>query len=231
MEARLVAFVGVLRRNGIRVSTAETLDALRATDVAGLTDRTTFKNALRAAMVKRNADLATFDTLFDSYFSGISDLVGESGSGGTPPGEMTEEQMRALMENLENLLGKMDENEISELTRALMMQDRGALEQMLRELMEAGKLPNVQTNYVPPGMTRELMEMAGAGDLGADIESLMNAAEQSGIGEAEREQLRDYMAQRAKDLAEMLKGLLKLDRDQAERGEEREKEHDRLLEK
>ncbi|MFT5042436.1 MAG: hypothetical protein ACI8TX_003423, partial [Hyphomicrobiaceae bacterium] len=141
------------------------------------------------------------------------------------------EQMRALMENLENLLGKMDENEISELTRALMMQDRGALEQMLRELMEAGKLPNVQTNYVPPGMTRELMEMAGAGDLGADIESLMNAAEQSGIGEAEREQLRDYMAQRAKDLAEMLKGLLKLDRDQAERGEEREKEHDRLLEK
>jgi uncharacterized protein with von Willebrand factor type A (vWA) domain len=231
MEARLVEFVGVLRRNGIRVSTAETLDALRVTDLAGLTDRTTFKNALRAAMVKRNADLETYDGLFDAYFSGLSNLVSASAQAGQGGGTLSEEELRALLESLEDLLRSMEEGEISELTRALMMQDRGALEQMLREMMEAGKLPNVQTNYVPPGVTRDLMEMAGASGLGEEIDKLLEAAAEAGMGDAEREQLRDYMAQRAKDLAEMLKGLLKLDREQSERSEEREKDRDRLLEK
>lgn len=231
MEARLVDFVGVLRRNGIRVSTAETLDGLRVADLAGLSDRETFKSALRAAMVKRNADLETYDGLFEAYFSGLSNLVNESGTGGQPSGEMTEEQMRALLESMEDLLAGMSPEEVSDLTRALMMQDRGALEQMLRELMEAGKLPNIQTNYVPPGVTRDLMEMAGAGELDAEMDALMEAARAAGMGEGDQEELRKYMSERAKDLAEMLKGLLKIDREQSERTEERKKDRDKLEEK
>ncbi len=53
MEDKLVEFANLLRQNGVRVSLAETLDAVRASDVTGLAERDLFRSALRATMVKR----------------------------------------------------------------------------------------------------------------------------------------------------------------------------------
>lgn len=233
METRLIEFIGVLRRNGIRVSTAETLDALRVTALSGLGDRDTFKAALRASMVKRNADLPSYNELFESYFSGLGSLVSENSSnspGTIADSHMSEEEMQNLLEQIAKLLDEMDPGP-SELTRALLLQDRNALEQILRELMESGKMPNVSTTYVPPGANREMMEGLGAGQFSEELEGLIGQAGQRGLPDADMDQLRAYLKQRTKDLNEMLKGLLKLDRDQSEQGEEREKERDRLLEK
>ena len=57
MEVRIIEFAGILRRSGIRVSTAETLEALQGAHALGLRDRATFKNVLRAMMVKRTPDI------------------------------------------------------------------------------------------------------------------------------------------------------------------------------
>ncbi len=230
MDERIIEFAGILRRNGIRVSTAETLDALRAGHVSGLGDRATFKSSLRAAMVKRNTDLEVYDQLFDTYFSGIGQLA-KAGQGQAPGGELSEIEMRDLMAQLAQLLENMDAADISELARALLMQDTGALEQILRELMESGQLPELKTNYVPPGMARQMADALGANSLPEELNRLAEAAAQAGMAEDQLERLREYMDKRARDLEEMLKGLLKLDKDQAERREEREKERERLLEK
>jgi uncharacterized protein with von Willebrand factor type A (vWA) domain len=230
MEVRLIEFVGVLRRNGIRVSTAETLDALRVADLSGLSDRETFKSALRAAMVKRNADLPSYDELFDSYFTGLGDLVSNNATEQLADSHMTEEEMQSFLEKLSQMMDEMDPG-VSDLTRALLMQDRNALEQILRELMESGKMPSVSTTYVPPGATREMMEGMGAGQFSEELDGLAGKAGEKGLPDAEMERLREYLKQRGKDLNEMLKGLLKMDRDQSEQGEQHEKERDRLLEK
>ena len=52
MEEKLVEFANLLRQNGIRVSLAETLDAVAATDVTGLGERELFRAALRSTMIK-----------------------------------------------------------------------------------------------------------------------------------------------------------------------------------
>src|SRR5229473_602920 len=71
MQDKLVEFANLLRQNGVRVSLAETLDAIRASDVTGLGERDLFRAALRTTMVKRASELPVFEELFDVYFTGL----------------------------------------------------------------------------------------------------------------------------------------------------------------
>ena len=228
MDRRLIEFAALLRRNGIRVSTAETLDAFQAIDLSGVVDRGTFRSALGATMIKRTPDLETFYELFDRYFSGIGDLVREAGQAGA--GAMSDEDMADLLERLQSLLDGLDPG-ASDLAQALMMQDSGALEKALRELMESGQLPNMQGNYVPTGMTEQLLQMVGAGGLQDEMARLRQAAQESGMSEEDMDRLGEYMDQRGKDLADMLKSLLRLEHEQTDRKEDREQERERLLDK
>lgn len=64
----LVEFIHVLRRQGIRVSVAETRDALDALSQVDLMDRDQVKIALSATLVKNYHDRKVFDKAFDSFF-------------------------------------------------------------------------------------------------------------------------------------------------------------------
>jgi uncharacterized protein with von Willebrand factor type A (vWA) domain len=231
MEDRIVEFAGLLRRNGIRVSTAETLDALRAVGTTGLERRSTFKISLRTAMVKRSSDVPVYDELFEAFFSGVGDVV-RANNASTAAGQslMSEDDMRELLEKLREMLENTN-LDISELAKALALQDSGEMERILRELMESGKLPRTETNYVPPGANRQMMQMLGAADIPQEFERLLDFAQQQGENEADLEKMRRYLDRRRKELEDMLKGLLKLDKDQQHRAEERQKDRDRLLEK
>lgn len=72
MDARIVEFAEVLRQNGVRVSTSEVQDALRATSEVGLKDRNLFRSVLRTTLVKRELDVDTFNRAFEFYFSGAA---------------------------------------------------------------------------------------------------------------------------------------------------------------
>jgi uncharacterized protein with von Willebrand factor type A (vWA) domain len=61
MEERIIEFTGVLRRNGIRVSLSENMDAFRALELIGIRDPLLFRNALRTTLVKSDGDLKPFD--------------------------------------------------------------------------------------------------------------------------------------------------------------------------
>jgi uncharacterized protein len=231
MEDRIVEFAGLLRRNGIRVSTAETLDALRAVGTTGIEKRSTFKISLRTAMVKRSSDVPVYDELFDVFFSGVGDVV-RANNASTAAGQalMSEEELRELLEKLREMLENTN-LDISELAKALALQDAGEMERILRELMESGQLPRTETNYVPPGANRQMMQMLGAADIPQEFERILDFAQQQGEQEADLEKLRRYLDRRRKELEDMLKGLLKLDKDQQHRAEERQKDRDKLLEK
>ncbi len=78
MEDRIVEFATVLRRNGVRVSLAENMDAFRALQLVGVVDPLLFRNALRTTLVKRSVDLKPFEELFDFYFFGIGQPIAAS---------------------------------------------------------------------------------------------------------------------------------------------------------
>lgn len=132
MEDRIVEFANVLRRNGVRVSLSENMDAFRALQVVGLVDPLLFRNALRTTLVKRSVDLQPFEELFDFFFLGIGQAIDAADRRIMEELALAPEQFQQLLEQVERLL-KETEGDLSPLTRALLTGDRGELERLLRE--------------------------------------------------------------------------------------------------
>ena len=65
MTPRLVAFIRLLRAQGLPLSVAESLDALHSVSCVGLQDRELLRLTLRTVLVKSHQDFATFDILFE----------------------------------------------------------------------------------------------------------------------------------------------------------------------
>jgi uncharacterized protein with von Willebrand factor type A (vWA) domain len=65
---KMLEFLRLCRKNGVRVSTAEALDAVRAVEIVGLEDPHALRGALMATLCKRTADEESFGELFDLYF-------------------------------------------------------------------------------------------------------------------------------------------------------------------
>lgn len=68
MLDKLREFVQLLRKNGVRTSTAELLDAVHAIELVGFDDPTAVRAALETSLVKRVEDQAPFSDLFDLFF-------------------------------------------------------------------------------------------------------------------------------------------------------------------
>jgi uncharacterized protein with von Willebrand factor type A (vWA) domain len=67
MRERLLSFIDALRQSGVRVSVAESLDAMNAVAAAGLA-RSPMREALAATLVKDEDDRAIFDQTFERLF-------------------------------------------------------------------------------------------------------------------------------------------------------------------
>ena len=69
MDQLLTQFIGALRNADIRISTAETLDALSTVELVGYSDRRLLKDSLALVLPKTLDEKAAFDTCFDAFFS------------------------------------------------------------------------------------------------------------------------------------------------------------------
>ena len=69
MERIIVNFVTELRKNGIRVSPSESLDAVQALALCGVEGRRLTRQLLRLTLVKNVNDIPVFNEVFNSFFS------------------------------------------------------------------------------------------------------------------------------------------------------------------
>ncbi len=76
MDAPINRFICLLRKNGIRISPSESIDALQALLQVTLADRETVRTALRTTLVKDMHDIPVFEELFRLFFT----LPGSGGS-------------------------------------------------------------------------------------------------------------------------------------------------------
>jgi uncharacterized protein with von Willebrand factor type A (vWA) domain len=82
VEASIHRFVRLLRIRGLRVSVSEAVDAMRGAAQPGvLADKAVLKEALRVALVKDRRDEATYDDVFDLFFSLVKVGAAETGHG------------------------------------------------------------------------------------------------------------------------------------------------------
>ncbi|MGA9721716.1 MAG: hypothetical protein WBQ86_04625, partial [Candidatus Binatus sp.] len=68
LRDQLVNFIAALREAGVRISVAESMDAMNAVAAAGL-ERAWMHEALAAALIKDEADRAIFDESFNRFFA------------------------------------------------------------------------------------------------------------------------------------------------------------------
>ncbi|MEX2326676.1 MAG: hypothetical protein WD558_03005, partial [Pseudomonadales bacterium] len=69
MDRTLVDFVKALRTAEVKVSPAETLDAMHAMNIVGYEDREFLKNSLGLVLAKNPEEKETFDSCFDRFFT------------------------------------------------------------------------------------------------------------------------------------------------------------------
>ena len=118
MEEKLVEFANLLRQNGVRVSLAETLDAISASEVTGLGERDLFRAALRATMIKRASELPVFEELFDVYFSGLGEIIKGASKAVQDALSMSDKDFQQFLDDMEDML-KQHGQELSDLTEQL----------------------------------------------------------------------------------------------------------------
>jgi uncharacterized protein with von Willebrand factor type A (vWA) domain len=68
LREQLVRFIAALRTAGVRISVAESIDAMNAVAAAGI-ERARMQEALAAALIKDEADRAIFDESFSRFFA------------------------------------------------------------------------------------------------------------------------------------------------------------------
>ena len=76
MDQRIVDFIAALRAYGVRISLAESEDAMHAIEQMGIADREAFRISLKATLVKEASDGDAFENLFPLYFgSGMPPMM------------------------------------------------------------------------------------------------------------------------------------------------------------
>jgi uncharacterized protein with von Willebrand factor type A (vWA) domain len=216
MEARVIEFANVLRRNGIRVSLSENMDAFRALAVIGIGNPLLFRSALRATLVKRASDLKPFEELFDYFFLGIGQALDALDRKIMQDLGLSPEEFQQMLEQIQKLVKEM-EGDLSELTKALLQNNRGELERLLREAvereMEGGAVES--TRHTP--YTRMMMRLQ-LDRVQSEIERFKSMLQMLGEAGEDLKNVLRYLDERMRDLNRLLRELIQ--QDQRKRGVE-----------
>ena len=191
-------FLQVARRAGLRISAAEGIDAARAVDLIGFSDRTMLKDTLALVLAKTADEKALYDETFELYFMRDEFARGQSAkavsvpaAGGVPSHTPDEPNAARYMEpSLSELLERDDRAALAT-----------ALEVAAREVgIEKIRLLTQKNLY-----TRLILERMGL----REIEAALAALRSRGTPEDDA---------RAQDLAERIERLWDSVRDFVERG-------------
>jgi uncharacterized protein with von Willebrand factor type A (vWA) domain len=117
-------FIAALRRSGVRVSVAETIDALQAAELSGYEDRGLLKDFLSVSLAKSMEEKETFDVCFNLFFS-VDDVAVE---GQSPESDSLAAALPVL----------------SPLTRFFLAGDGGGLALAFREALGRADIRNIR---------------------------------------------------------------------------------------
>src|SRR5262245_42677815 len=174
MDAKVVEFTALLRRNGVRVSLGETMAVFQALDLVGLGERETGRAARRARVVKPPVYVPTIDRRFDLYFSGLGEAIREVTAATQAALGFDEEDFARFLEQLEQLLAEQG-IELSELAQALLRADGGRLEQLLRDAAREARLGEIEHGLQEGRFTNAMAVAIGTDDIGAEPDRVRGA--------------------------------------------------------
>ncbi len=195
MDQRMVNFIRALRAAGVRISLAESQDAMYGVDLVGVTERGYFRSTLKTTLVKESRDQQTFDYYFPLFFGA-----------GTPPmqnipDQLSPEQQQMLQQALQSLMG--NARALQDLMRQMLEGQSFSQDQLEQQARQAG-MNNMSDMSQRPWMERRMQRQMGLQELKKLIEQLMQMLEQMGMEPGALDELRQMMQQNAEGLSEQV---------------------------
>jgi uncharacterized protein len=230
MEEKLVEFANLLRQNGVRVSLAETLDAISASDVTGLAERDLFRAALRATMIKRATEIPVFEELFDVYFSGLGEIIKGASKAVQDALAMSDMDFQQFLDEMEEMLKKHGE-ELSELAKQLLQNRDGQLEKMMREAARAVRMQGIQRTIEENYFARALARALGLDKLEQEIKELREQLQKLDLGPGLRARMEEYLDRRLKMLDDIIRKYVRQEREKRDLKSREEQRMNQLADK
>jgi uncharacterized protein len=230
MDHRITEFIAGLRAAGVRVSVAESADALRAIEQAGITDKNFFRMALQASLIKESNDFDTFNRLFGLYFGqGAPPPLQQPGSGG----QLSEEEQQRLQQMLQQMMATMTPQQLAQLFQA-MMSGQGLTNQQMRELIErlSGQ-PIMSAPQYQEWMARRAMRDMQMGKLDQALRDLLEQLRAQGMREEALQEIERAARENQEALAQQIAQQVgQMMQDQArQEGEPRPRSQEELLDR
>ena len=195
MEKRMVEFIRALRAAGVRISLAESQDAMFAVDLVGIGKREAFASTLKSTLVKEHDDSKVFDFFFPLFFENNAPPMWDMNQ------ELTPEQQQMLQQALQTLM--QDDQALQDLIDQLLNGEqfsREQLEQMAQQLGMENASQMYQTRY----FNRQMQRLAGmqmARDL---IDQVLAELEAMGMDPETLQDLREMLEENMGALAEQI---------------------------
>lgn len=182
MEERMIQFISALRAGGVRVSLAESADAMRAVEHLGVQEREAFKLSLRATLVKEFNGLRTFDELFPLFFGDadappMSDAMEDMSP---EEAQMMAQAMRMFNEQLRKLMEKL-------------LRGEQLSEQELRQLGQMVGLDRMDDMRYRDWMAQRMMRAMRFKEMQDAMKEMMELLQQMGMSKERMEQLRQLI--------------------------------------
>lgn len=195
MDKRMVDFIRALRAAGVRISLAESMDAMQGVETVGVGDKGIFRAAMKTTLVKEARDQATFDYFFPLFFEQNNPPMENI------PDKLTQEQQEMLQAALQSLMGNLQA--LRDLLRQLIEGQPFSQQQLEQQGQQAG-LPQASDLSHRSWFERRMQRQMGLLQLQQMIEQLLAELEQMGMdGQALRD-LREMLEQNAEGLSEQV---------------------------
>lgn len=192
MDDRIIEFIRGLRAAGIRVSLAESIDAMRAVETLGITEKALFRESLRSTLVKERDDFPAFDQLFPLYFgSGGPALQNAMADLSSDEQDMLKAALEALSGRLQRLMDWLTSGE-------------GPTKEDLERLAQQAGADWARNPQDGQWVTRRMLRQMGFGHLEEQIRQLMEQLQQMGMSQEAIQQLMGVIEANQDALAEQV---------------------------
>lgn len=199
MDKRMVEFIRALRAAGVRISLAESQDALYGVDIVGVESPEHFRSTMKSTLVKEARDQNIFEYYFPLFFgSNIPPLQNIPDNMSPSDQQMLQEAMRSLMGQMEALRQLLNQ----------MLNGQPFSKDQLEQMGNQSGLNGADEMYQRQWFERRMNRQAGLPQLQQLIEQLMERLQQMGMSEEARQELREMIEQNMAGLSDQISNFV-----------------------
>ena len=195
MQKRMIEFIRALRTAGVRISLAESQDAMFGIDHTGITDVDTFKHTLKATLIKDHRSHDTFDYFFPLFFSNnkppLDDILDN----------LTPEQQNMLQQAMQSLMGNMDA--LRDLLQQA-LEGRNFSDDDMQQMSNRAGLPQGDDMYMRQWFERRMNRQSGLVQLEQMIDDLLIELSEMGMSDDALAELEQMLRENLQRLSEQI---------------------------